>query len=564
VYQKEGDGMKILRIGILIDDTRLPRFRAEILRELEAAPWCEIALFIKKQKSYDPYANKRRYKLYNMLRRFDAKLFGRNTPYLNEEAIDDMIAKTKLLEVVTQESDFFDEASESVVKSIEKEELDLLLNFGFKHPRGEIVHAAKYGLWEYRHPCHPAAFWEVVQALPSTEVTLERVGEGLHTGAVLGRYRTVTHQKSIRKNYEQIMWRSHMLVVHAIQKVAEQAESYFADKKQKSYFYDMAHVRDSRNQKAFDLQFRFSDDVGKGAPSNCQSIHAFFKLLGRYAKFTARRFFKMDRWIILFAPNHKGESEADLSRYERLPLPSDDYFQADPFIVDEGEKSYLFYEELDYKTLKGYLLVAEWDETTGGFTNPQEILREPYHLSYPNVFKVDDKWYMIPETHENGTVDLYEAEVFPTKWKKIRTMLSDIKAVDATLYQRDGRWWMFVSVAAKEGFSLNDELHLYYCGDFRTDTWKPHPKNPLVTDVTRARPAGSLLEVEGKLIRPAQNCSGVYGRGLVMNEITKLSETEFEERVIQQIRADFADDLVAVHTFNRSQRFTVIDAIKSR
>ena len=556
--------MKRLRIGILIDDTRLPRFRAEILRELEAAPWCEIVLYVKKQKSYDPYARKRRYTLYNLLQRFDTKLFGRSAPYLTEEPIDETIAKAKLLEVVTDESDFFDQVSDSVVKNIEEKKLDLLLNFGFKHPRGKILHAAKHGIWEYRHPCHPAAFWEVVQALPSTEVTLERIGEGLHGGQVLARYRTVTHQKSIRKNYEQIMWRSHMLVVHAMRELSEQGDAYFADKTPKTYFYDKAHVRDNRNRKAFDLQFRFSDDAGKGAPANCQSIHAFFNLLGRYAKFTARRFFQMDRWIILFAPNRDGESEADLSRYKRLPLPSDDYFQADPFVIDEEGKSYLFYEELDYKTLKGYLLVAEWDESKKSFTNPQEILREPYHLSYPNVFKVDGKWYMIPETHENGTVDLYEAETFPTKWKKIRTMLSDIKAFDATLYRKEDKWWMFVSIAAKEGFSLNDELHLYYCDDFRTDTWTPHPKNPLVTDVTRARPAGSLLETDGKLIRPAQNCSGVYGRGLVMNEITKLSETEYEERVVQQIRADFADDLVAVHTFNRSERFSVIDAIRSR
>ncbi len=557
--------MKKIRIGILIDDTRLPKFRAEILRELEAAPWCEIALFVKKQKSYDPHAKQSRYRLYHLLQRFDAKLFGRSTPYLREEPIDEAIAKTKLLEIVTEESDFFDRASESAVRKIAAEGLDLLLNFGFKHPRGEILKAAKYGLWEYRHPCHPAAFWEVVQALPCTEVTLERVGEGLHAGSVLGRYRTVTHPKSIRKNYEQIMWRSHMLVVHAVRDLAREAEAFFVRKKPVTGFYDKAHVRERIPKKALDLQFRFSDDVGKGAPTNMQALHASLSLLGRYAKFTARRFFKMDRWIILFAKNgENGKCEADLSRYKRLPLPSDDHFQADPFVIDEGEKSYLFYEELDYKTLRGYLLVSEWDEAAQSFVNPQEILREPYHLSYPNVFNVDGTWYMIPETHENGTVDLYEVEAFPTKWKKVRTMLSGIKAVDATLLQKGGKWWMFVSIADKEGFSLNDELHLFYCDDFRTDEWTPHPANPVVTDVTCARPAGSLLEVDGRLIRPAQNCSGVYGRGLVMNEVTKLTEKEYEERVLQQIRADFADDLVAVHTFNRSKRFSVIDAIKSR
>jgi hypothetical protein len=143
-------------------------------------------------------------------------------------------------------------------------------------------------------------------------------------------------------------------------------------------------------------------------------------------------------------------------------------------------------------------------------------------------------------------------------------MIDNITAVDATLYRKDGKWWMFVSEAEKEGFSFNDTLSIYYCDDFRTDEWSAHKLNPVVCDVTSARPAGHLLEKEGKLFRPAQDCSGVYGRGMVINEILELTETTYKERVVQHIRADFADDLVAVHTFNHSKRFSVIDAIKSR
>ena len=556
--------MDRLRIGILIDDTALPRFQAEIIEELRQKPWCEIALFVRKQKSYDPYAGSKRFMLYRMLQRLDAKLFGRSAPYLAQVSIADTIADTGLLNVTTQERDAFDDLDAAQAEEIAAHRLDVLLNFGFKAITGALLKAAKYGIWEYRSSCRPVGFWEVIENIPHTEVRLERVGSALEYGYILDRYRTVTHQKSMRKNYEQIMWRSHMMAVRELSRLHAKGAAYFDDKEAKTYFYHQHPIENYVERKFPDFQFGFSDDLGRLAPTNSQSIAAACKLIGKYLKFTARRFFKMDRWIILYSENPQGGISPDLGAYQRIPLPSDDHFQADPFVVDEGEKSYLFYEELDYTTLKGYLLVSEYDEAEKRFVNPQEILRKPYHLSYPNIFRHEGRYYMVPETHENGTVDLYEAEAFPYRWRKVRTMMEGVKAVDATLFFRDGLWWMFVNIAAKEGFSLNDELCLYYCEDFRSDDWIAHPMNPVVQDVTTARPAGHLLQKDGRLFRPAQDCSGVYGRGLVINEIVTLDKTRYEERTAQHIRADFADDLVAVHTFNHSERFSVIDAIRSR
>ncbi len=553
-----------LRVGIMVDDLALPKFQAEIVAELQNSAWCEIALFVKKQKSYDPYTKSLRFFLYRMLQKFDAKVFGKSAPFLATVSIEEAVKSTPLLEVVTQESDYFDTVDIRTVEEVKKANLDVLLNFGFKYITDGLLHAARYGIWEFRHSRRPAGFWEVVESMPDTEVRLECIGCAVDFGYILDCFRTVTHQKSMRKNFELLMWRSHMMMVRNLQRLHEQKEHYFADKQVKTYFYHEHPVENYVEKKFPDFQFGFSDDKGKYAPTNSQSLRAVCKLLGKYLKFTARKFFKMDRWIILYGENKNGKISHDLGSYQRIPLPSDDHFQADPFMVDEEGKSYLFYEELDYKTLKGYLLVSEYDEARKAFTNPREILRKEYHLSYPNIFKFEGKYYMVPETHENGTIDLYEAESFPLKWKRVRTMMENVKAVDATLYQKEGLWWMFVNIAAKEGFSLNDELYIYYCKDFRTDEWIPHRSNPVVSDVTRARPAGHLLERDGKLFRPAQDCSGVYGRGLVINEILQLNEAVYEERVVQHIRADFADDLVAVHTFNHSERFSVIDAIKSR
>ncbi len=562
--KKRDKQMRKLKIAILIDDTKLANFQVQIIKQLEESKWCDKIIFIKKQKSRDLYEGKSKYLFFRLILKLDEKIFAKNTPYLQEKSIKEFIKDDNLIEIKTKESEYFDTIKKQDINKIKDLDIDVMLNFNFKYIVDDLLKAARYGIWEYFSDNRPPAFWEVIENKPYTEVKLQTLGSAFECGYVLDSFKTVTHQKSMLKNYEQIMWRSHMMVIHNLKRLSIEGKNYFLDKKVVSYFYDLPRITKHKEKKLFDFQFKFSDDRGKKPPSNFDSLRVVCRLIAKYAKFGVRRFFKMDRWIILFSENKNGKINPDFSSYKRLPLPSNDYFQADPFVIDEGDESYLFFEELDYKTLKGYLLVARYDKNRKTFVEPKEILRREYHLSYPHVFKVENQYYMVVESHENLTIDLYKAESFPTRWTKVKSLMKDIKAVDATLHKKDGKWWMFVNIAAKEGFSLNDELYIYYSDDFRSDEWISHPLNPVISDVTRARPGGNLIEKEGRLFRPAQNCSGVYGRGLVINEILELDETNFKERVIQQIRADFADDLVAVHTFNTSKRFSVIDAIKSR
>ena len=41
------------------------------------------------------------------------------------------------------------------------------------------------------------------------------------------------------------------------------------------------------------------------------------------------------------------------------------------------------------------------------------MLKEPFHLSYPYVFKHKGTYYMIPESRAAGAVRLYRARSFP-------------------------------------------------------------------------------------------------------------------------------------------------------
>ncbi len=523
--------MAKLKVGVLIDDEKLEKYKVEILNELQKSDSCIISKFIKVDKK-KPIDGKSKYFFYRLFNKIDAKLFGRGVKYLGLETVD---------------------------TAIEAKDPDVIINL--TNSTIDYPNSAKYGLWQFVYNSLPLGYFEVVNSDPFTEVILQRVGSGFENGYIIDRFKTATHRKSMVKNRDLVAWRSHMMMVRSLEKLAKNKKSYFDGKEP---ILNFNHESKDERKKLLDVQFGFSDDKKSNPPKNCEMIRVTCKLLKKYTIFSVRKFFQMDRWLILYSQNQEGKVNSNLSEYKRFYAPNKNHFIADPFVVDEDDRSYLFYEELNYDNAKGYLKVAEYDESRGVFKEGEMMLEEEYHLSYPNVFKHKDKFYMIPESFENRSVDLYEAVEFPRKWKKIKTLLSDVLAVDATLYFQDKKWWMFVNIAQKEDFSMNDELYIYYCKDFLKDEWTSHKQNPVVCDTTSARPAGNLIKKADKLYRPAQDCGGLYGRKIVINEVLVINENEYQERKVSEINSDFADDLVGVHTLNSSKKLTVIDAIKSR
>jgi hypothetical protein len=118
---------------------------------------------------------------------------------------------------------------------------------------------------------------------------------------------------------------------------------------------------------------------------------------------------------------------------------------------------------------------------------------------------------------------------------------------------------MFVNVAS-EGGSSWDELHLY-SADRPQGPWKAHPRNPVVSDVRSARPAGHLFEHGGRRYRPAQDCSLGYGTGLVIKRIDRINPREYAEVEASRIRPDWNRRVIGVHTLNRAGDLTVMDCI---
>ena len=244
-------------------------------------------------------------------------------------------------------------------------------------------------------------------------------------------------------------------------------------------------------------------------------------------------------------------------RFKHL-VPPKDCFWADPFPMKRDGKYYIFFEELPYKTGKGHLSVVEVDQE-GIVAGPYKILERPYHLSYPFIFEWAGELYMIPETSKARTVELYRCVSFPDRWELHRVLLENLHAVDTTLAEIDGRWWMFVGVEA-EGTKVVYELHLYHA-ETPLGPWQPHNGNPVNADDQTSRPAGRIVPRGGAYYRPAQ-----VGPGHAMSiyKIERLDLESYQETEVGKILPQWATDLIGTHTLNSADDLTVIDGLRYR
>jgi hypothetical protein len=275
----------------------------------------------------------------------------------------------------------------------------------------------------------------------------------------------------------------------------------------------------------------------------------------------------VEQWFIAyrFREARFGDSRAippDLRGFVRLMPPKDRYW-ADPFALEKNGRYFLFFEELPFKTGRAHISMLEIDRATGQASAPVRVLERDYHLSYPFLVESDGQLYMIPETAQKGTVEAYRCIDFPLRWKLERVLMEGVRCVDATFHRAADRWWMFANAAASGSRMFDDELHLFHAERLLGD-WQPHARNPVKSDARCARPAGQLYWRNGTLYRPAQICAPLYGSGLSINRVLRLTPQEYAERQIERILPSPEAGLLGLHTVNRAGDLTVVDGFVRR
>lgn len=212
-----------------------------------------------------------------------------------------------------------------------------------------------------------------------------------------------------------------------------------------------------------------------------------------------------------------------LSR-DDLPGPWAD-FVADPFALRVDGRWFLFYEVFDVRRQLGHVEVSVSDDLRR-WEHLGRVLREPFHLSYPHVFRADDEIWLLPEAWESGSVRLYRAVDFPTRWEHVADLLHGPALLDPTPFTFAGRWWLFADTDPEAAAGT---LRLFTAPEL-LGPWSEHPASPVVRDDPRhARPAGRVVPVDGRLLRVAQDCSVRYGGAVHARRIDRLDERTYAE-----------------------------------
>lgn len=254
------------------------------------------------------------------------------------------------------------------------------------------------------------------------------------------------------------------------------------------------------------------------------------------------------QWVIVYKKQHE-------QKWRKI-IPDSSLFQADPFIVYKDDKYYVFYEELKFKDYHGYLRAAELDVENGKLINDKIILKLEHHLSFPNVFEENGRFYMIPECADSKRVDLFECTDFPYSWEKKQTLINNINAVDTTpLKTADGTWYLFTSEII-EGAACDDELSIYKSNDLFNAPFTKLYQEAVISDVTNARMAGHFIQDDGEIIRVAQNCGKRYGHQANFNRVLQIEGT-YKEELIETITP--TQGSLGFHSYNQAHDIIVGD-----
>ncbi len=560
-----------IKIGLLVDGDSVPMWAAEIIKRINEGDYAQITLVVKNtlpgeldaiRDEASANGNTLR-TLWLKFRRnltrlffiafwyFDRNISRWKNHFESPFELSELVPGVKTIEVTPRKTKFSDVIDSDDIEKIAEADVDILFRLGFRILRGRILDVARYGIWSFHHGDNrymrggPSGYWELTHQAPTVGVILQILNEDLDGGAVLERSWHLPDILLLNRQRQNVFMQSLSHFPRHVERLHRMGpDAYFAEIKRKNRHPE------------------FYSNPMRVAPRNSGAFRSLGQHYLRYLWKKLIQLFFFRQWMLLGSAHHGRPMSTSMWRFKDI-LPPRDRMWADPFIIEKDGTFYLYIEEMIYAKGHGHISMMTMDRD-GNWTNPVPIIEMPYHMSYPFVFEYENQWYMIPETAENRTVDLYKCTQFPDKWEKTSTLMSDIFAVDSTLLEHEGKWWMFTTVKESEHTNCLDELHIYYADSPLSTEWTPHPRNPVSTDVRNARPAGAIFESGGSLYRPAQNGSNHYGYGMNINLIEVLDTENYKERTVSSIEPKWDWSINATHTLNHTDGLTMSDGSKLR
>jgi len=541
----------VLKIALLVENETLAAWQLRIVELIHESNCAKISAIIvnnsaaTKQSALQKAMEHRGKLVWKAHEALDHLLLKPARNPFARKPMPDYLSQVKRVHVTPRLTKHCDYLLDEDVATIKALDLDVALRFGFRIIKGEFLNIAKHGIWSYHHADNrtnrgtPPGYWEVVNKENLTGVTLQILQPELDGGLVIYKSWSATHKVSISRNKATIYWKAVRFIPRKLKQLHEQgADAFFEAHREKQ-------------PEVYDRELFL-------VPSNFVALRKLLGHLAFLAKDALQRFWYQNQWVLIYSFNK--ELQINPRKFKQITPPKN-AFWADPFACSHHGRYYIFFEEYPYKTKLGRLAAIEIDKK-GNQLAYHDIMDQSYHLSYPCLLQHEEGLFMIPETGENKTIDLYKCTDFPATWEHQTTLMKDVVAIDTTLFFHDDVWWMFTTMQEEKGASKNEELFLFYADRFDSQDWQAHPQNPIVSDVRHGRMAGRIQQWKGKIMRMAQDGEKGYGGAIGMYEITQLSKTAYAESKRDTIEANWGNGMFRTHTLDANEDFIVMDALR--
>jgi hypothetical protein len=422
---------------------------------------------------------------------------------------------------------------------IKQSKLDCIVRCGSGILKGDILTATKFGVISFHHGDNrvnrggPSGFWEVLNREPNSGFVIQILTDELDGGEVLSRGNVMTASHWLANN-AQLLEKSNVFMMRLLK--------------------DLSINRKLPKAEGVRLH---------GNP--LYKIDSSFVLAKYLLTIVAPKIWKklsgkllsplVTRWSVAYA-YHNNFSKS-LWRYHEIQNPIG-RFLADPFVFSHDDCDYIFVEDLFYSDNKGRISAVR--VKNDGYEFLGVVLEEEFHLSFPFVFKENNDIYMIPESAKNHDIRLYKSVGFPQRWELDSILMSDISAADTMIFKESGVWYLLTNICSAGFGDHQSELHIFYSDNLHSRSWEPIiSDNPVIFDSLRAR-NGGIFSHNGNIYRVNQvHGHAHYGKSFCVNKILKISENEYLEEAVSEIKSNFKDDIVSTHHFSANETIAAVD-----
>lgn len=234
------------------------------------------------------------------------------------------------------------------------------------------------------------------------------------------------------------------------------------------------------------------------------------------------------------------------------------YWMADPLLFTHKGKDWLYVELFHKANHRGCIAVIDPGSQE---KVPRIIITEPYHMSFPMVFEWNDAYFMIPETSENRSLNLYKSIHMPYEWELVKSFPVEMGIVDSIVLSKTESSVQILGSEVKSENELFARFQEYEIRRDRND-YSIH-LNHSVRDFNLAeRNGGVPIEVDTQALLVTQNSTAIdYGVSISLCDYydNKLHERINYDKTKIQIDSIHTSDIIGIHTYSVGSKYEVID-----